>query len=134
MIGEGTTLGDALSCRRVLVAEDDGAFLELLTEYLELQGLEVTAVESGDAALRALEENPPFDLVVLDIKMPGVPGDEVIRRMKANPRLASIPVAAITGLRREDIDLLAVPDEFLTKPLEIESLRAALRRMCASPR
>ena len=133
-MGREATLGEALSCRRVLVAEDDRALLELLTEYLELQGLDVTAVESGDAALRELAENPPPDMVVLDIKMPGVPGDEVLRRMKATPRLAGIPVVAITGLRREEVELLAVPDEFLSKPFEIESLTAALRRMCASPR
>jgi CheY-like chemotaxis protein len=131
-MAQGASLGEALWCRRVLVAEDDRALLELLTEYFELQGLEVVAVESGDAALRELAADPPPDLVVLDIKMPGVPGDEVLRRMKADPRLAAIPVAAITGLRRDAIDLLATPDEFLSKPFDIESLTAALQRLCAS--
>jgi CheY-like chemotaxis protein len=125
------TLGEALACRRVLLAEDDGALLELLTEYLELQGLEVTAVQSGDAALRALREMPLPDLVVLDIRMPGVPGDEVLRRMRADPRLARIPVAAMTGRRRDEVELLASPDEFLSKPFDIEALGAALARMCA---
>ena len=125
------TLGEALSCRRVLLAEDDGALLELLTEYLELQGVEVTAVESGTAALRALEREPLPDLVVLDIRMPGVPGDEVLRRMRADPRLARIPVAAMTGMRRSEVDLLAHPDEFLSKPFDVEALSAALSRMCA---
>ena len=124
------TLAEVLHCRRVLIAEDDRALLELLAEYLELQGLDVTAVESGDAALRSLQQEPTPDLVVLDIRMPGLPGDEVLRRMKAEPRLARIPVIAITGLRKGEVELLADPDEFLSKPFDIESLSAALRRMC----
>ena len=122
--------GEALPCRRVLLAEDDGALLELLTDYLELQGMEVTAVASGDAALRALERDPSPDLVVLDIRMPGVPGDEVLRRMRADPRLARIPVAAMTGMRPGEVTLLARPDAFLAKPFDIEALGAALARLC----
>jgi CheY-like chemotaxis protein len=123
------TLGQTFPCRRVLLAEDDRALLELLTEYLELQGLEVTAVETGDAALRALGDKPPPDLVVLDIRMPGIPGDEVLRRMRADPELARIPVAAMTGMR--DVELLTPPDEFLPKPFDVETLAQALLRMCS---
>jgi CheY-like chemotaxis protein len=123
------TLGQTIACRRILVAEDDRALLELLTEYLELQGMDVTAVESGDAALRALAEKPPPDLVVLDIRMPGMPGDEVLRRMRADPALARIPVAAMTGMR--DVEFLSPPDELLPKPFDVESLAQALQRMCA---
>ncbi len=125
------TLAETLRCRRVLIAEDDRALLELLTEYLELQGLDVTAVASGDAAMRELLRGPSPDLVILDIRMPGLPGDEVLRRMRAEPRLARIPVAAITGMQRADLELLANPDEFVAKPFDIESLAAALRRMCS---
>ncbi len=128
------TLGEVLACRRVLIAEDDRALLELLTEYLELQGLDVAAVESGDAALQALQENPPPDLVVLDIRMPGVPGDEVLRRMRADPRLARIPVVAMSGMRANELQLFARPDEFLAKPFDIESLTSALTRMCRQRR
>lgn len=124
------TLGETISCKRILLAEDDGALLELLTDYLELQDLEVTAVTSGDAALEALERDPVPDLVLLDIRMPGVPGDEVLRRMRADPRLARIPVAAMTGMRPGEVHLLARPDEFLAKPFAIEALGAAMARMC----
>lgn len=124
------TLGRALVCRRVLLAEDDGALLELLTEFLELQDLEVTAVMSGDAALEALAREPRPDLVLLDIRMPGVPGDEVLRRMRADPRLRDIPVVVMTGMRREDLHLLAMPDELLSKPFDIDALTAAIERTC----
>ncbi len=125
------TLAETLRCRRVLIAEDDRALLELLTEYLELQGLDVTAVASGDAAMHELQGGPAPDLVILDIRMPGLPGDEVLRRMRAEPRLSRIPVAAITGMQRSELELLANPDEFVAKPFDIESLAAALRRMCS---
>lgn len=124
------TLGEELSCRRVLVVDDDGALRELLTDYLELQGIEVVAVDSGEAALRELQGPKPPDLVVLDIRMPGISGDEVLRRMKADPRLARIPVAAMTGMRPGEFQLVAAPDEFLAKPFDVESFSAALTRMC----
>jgi CheY-like chemotaxis protein len=130
MVGEGT-LSETLSARRVLLVEDDGALLELLTDYLELQGLEVNAVESGGAALAALQRAPLPDLVLLDIKVPGITGDEILRMMKENPRWARIPVAAMTGLRPGEFHLVANPDEFLAKPFDIDSLSAAITRMCS---
>jgi CheY-like chemotaxis protein len=124
------TLGETLSCKRVLVVDDDGALGELLSEFLELQGIEVDAAQSGEAALKALAKEPPPDLVLLDIKMPGISGEEVLRRMKENPRWARIPVAAMTGLRPGEFHLVANPDAFLAKPFDIASLADALMRMC----
>lgn len=124
------TLGEELRCRRVLVVDDDGALRELLAEYLELQGIEVVAADSGEAALREIEGPKPPDVVVLDIRMPGISGNEVLRRMKADPRLARIPVAAMTGMRPGEFQLVAAPDEFLAKPFDVESFSAALSRMC----
>lgn len=126
------TLGEALSCHRVLLAEDDGPLRELLADYLELQGLEVVAVASGADALRELGGGHPPDLVVLDLKMPGIGGEEVLRRMKEDPRLARIPVAAMTGLRPGEFHFVADPDEFLAKPFDVEALASALTRMCAA--
>ncbi|HYS81085.1 MAG TPA: response regulator [Anaeromyxobacteraceae bacterium] len=123
------TLGEELSRRRVLVVDDDGALLELLTEFLELQGVEVVAAASGEAALRELEGPRPPDLVVLDIRLPGLSGNDVLRRMKADPKLAHIPVAAMTGMRPGEFQLVAAPDEFLSKPFDVEAFSAALTRM-----
>ena len=123
------TLGEELSCQRVLVVDDDGALLELLTEFLELQGIEVVAATSGEAALQELEGPKPPDVVVLDIRLPGLSGNDVLRRMKADPKLARIPVAAMTGMRPGEFQLVAAPDEFLTKPFDVEAFSAALARM-----
>lgn len=121
--------GESRSCR-ALVVEDDRALNELLTDFLELQGMEVTTVTSGDRALEALAAPEPPELVLLDIRIPGVPGDEVLRRIRADPRLSRIPVAAITGMSLGDLELLAAPDALLTKPVDTESLRAVLARLC----
>ncbi|HET9594947.1 MAG TPA: response regulator [Anaeromyxobacteraceae bacterium] len=124
------TLGETLSCKRVMVVDDDGALTELLSEFLELQGIDVVAVRSGEEALGALAHDPPPDLVLLDIKMPGISGEEVLRRMKENPRWARIPVAAMTGLRPGEFHLVANPDAFLAKPFDIGTLADALVRIC----
>lgn len=120
----------ALRCNRVLLAEDDRALLELLTEYLELQGLEVSAVEDGDAALRELEGARPPDVALLDIRMPGLWGTDLVRRIKRDPRLSRVKVAVLTGMSPDELELEARPDEFLVKPVDVDSLRAALARMC----
>ena len=125
------TLGEARRCRRVLLAEDDRALLELLTEYLELQGLEVSAVEDGEAALRELDGERPPDVALLDIRLPGIWGTDLLRHIKREPRLSRIKVAVLTGLSPGEFELEARPDEFLAKPVDVESLRAALTRMCA---
>lgn len=127
----GETLGEELACRRVLVVDDDGALLELLTEFLELQGIEVLAATSGEEALRLLAGPDQPDLVVLDIRMPGLSGNDVLARMKQDPRLARIPVAAMTGMRPGEFTLVAAPDEFLAKPFDVEAFSAALSRMCS---
>jgi CheY-like chemotaxis protein len=124
------TLGDTLSCKRVLVVDDDGALAELLSDFLELQGIDVVAARSGEEALEALSREPQPDLVLLDIKMPGISGEEVLRRMKENPRWAHIPIAAMTGLQPGEFHLAANPDAFLAKPFDIASLADALVRMC----
>jgi CheY-like chemotaxis protein len=127
MMPETTSL--ELRYHHVMVVEDDRALLELLTEYMELQGLEVTAVETGEAALAALEGEHPPDAVLLDIRIPGISGDEVLRRMKSSPRLARIPVAAMTGMHPGEFHLIARPDAFLAKPFDMDTLGAALSAM-----
>lgn len=124
-------VGEALPCRRVLLAEDDRALLELLTEYLELQGLEVSAVEDGEAALRELERERPPDIALLDIRLPGIRGTDVLRHIRQEPRLSRVKVMVLTGLGPEEFVLGARPDEILGKPVDVDRLRAALARMCA---
>jgi len=115
--------------RRALVVEDDGAVRELLAEMLELRGLEVDAVESAEEALRKLEAGQAPDVIVLDRRMPGMSGDELLRRLKANAAWEHIHVAIVSGVPAGERALGAVPDAYLEKPFDVDTLDDALNRM-----
>ena len=111
---------------RVLVVDDDALNRRLLTASLEREGHSATAVENGGSALIALAGSP-FDLVLLDILMPGLDGIEVLERMKHDPDLLHIPVIMISGV--EDTESIARcieagAEDFLPKPFDPVILRA----------
>ena len=85
----------------LLLVDDTPANLTLLSQILRHKGYQLRAVTSGDRALASVDLNPP-DLVLLDIRMPEMDGYEVCRRLKANPKLADIPVIFISAL--DDIE------------------------------
>jgi CheY-like chemotaxis protein len=109
---------------QVLVVDDDELTLRLVRRVLEEHGLVVETVTTGVAALAALERARP-DLVVLDIMMPGMDGFDVLDRVKASPRLASVPVIMLTA-KADDGDLIASyrsgADYYITKPLVASQL------------
>ena len=117
--------------RRALVVEDDGAVRELLVETLELRGIDVDAVESAEEALRLLEGDARPDLIVLDRRMPGMSGDDLLTRLKASPRWSGIPVAVVSGVSRREHEMSAKPEVYLEKPFDIDTFDEALRDMGA---
>ncbi len=117
--------------RKLLIAEDDPASRELLREILETQGYQVVEAEDGQTALRRIEEENP-DLVLLDIQMPKLDGLALVRRLRQNPRLTSLPVIAVTsyamrGDREKALD--AGFDTYLTKPIDAVAMRKAVERL-----
>jgi len=117
--------------RKLLIAEDDPASRELLREILETQGYQVIEVEDGQTALRRIEEESP-DLVLLDIQMPKLDGLAVVRRLRQNPRLTSLPVIAVTSyaMRRDREKALdAGCDTYLTKPIDVVAMRKAVEQL-----
>jgi PAS domain S-box-containing protein len=116
---------------RVLVVEDSRDVLFLLRTGLERMGYAVFEAQDGETALALAGADPP-DVIVSDIKMPGVDGYELIRRLRADPRLRHIPVVALTGFgQKADVErALAVGFQAcLTKPAEMEDLAALLERL-----
>jgi two-component system cell cycle response regulator DivK len=107
--------------------------LELVTELLQEEGNQVLAATSGEAGLRLAAVEGP-DLILMDLQLPGMTGYEAIRRLKANPATAAIPVLALTGsaMRGDDLKVReAGADGYLTKPLDARAFRETLRRILA---
>jgi DNA-binding response OmpR family regulator len=107
---------------RVLVVDDEEDFLEALVTRLELRGMDVRGVTSGDEALETLAERS-FDVVVLDIKMPGMDGIDVLRAIRREH--AGTAVLVLTGhasqeLSEEGRSLGAF--DYLIKPVKLEKI------------
>lgn len=86
---------------RILVVEDDPSIRELLVADLELEGHEVQAVGDGLAALAAIEAEAP-DAVVCDVMMPELTGWDVVRRLRADERFATLPVVVLSARDAQD--------------------------------
>jgi len=84
----------------ILAVDDTGTSLFLLNEILSAVGYRVRPADSGELALAAIAAEPP-DLILLDVRMPGIGGFEVCRRLKADPRTCDIPVLFLSGLNEE---------------------------------
>jgi len=120
---------------KILIAEDNPVNRELLRELLEMRGHTVAEACDGEEALGMMEQSQP-DLVLLDIGMPLLDGFGVIRKIRENPRFASMPVVAVTAYAmqgdREKI-LSAKFDGYLSKPVDARSLVQELDRVLSQP-
>ena len=113
----------------VLVVDDNEINRLVATGLLERAGHRVVAVASGSEALQALEA-APFDLVLMDLNLPGLPGLETIRLIRANETFGGIPIAVVSALvTRDDIQSSrsAGADAFLGKPYRPAQLEATIR-------
>jgi len=116
---------------KVLIAEDNAVNRELLRELLEARGYTVVEACDGQEALHMIELTQP-DLLLLDISMPVLDGFAVVRKIRENPRLASLPVVAVTAIAmqgdRQRI-LNSNFDGYLSKPVDSRSLAGELERL-----
>ena len=115
---------------KVLVVEDNRDSAYSLADLLELWGHEVRVSLDGTGALHTAWDWRP-DVVLLDIGLPGLSGFEVARRMRAEPALAGSVLVALTGYGQDDARLSAQEagfDQHLTKPVDLEELRAFIAR------
>jgi DNA-binding response OmpR family regulator len=115
---------------RVLIVDDEAELVSALEERLNLRGFEASGVTTGAEALSLIAE-VPFDVVLLDLKMPGLDGLEVIRRIKAEQ--PELQVILLTGWGSEEDaekgkELGAY--DYLMKPVKIRDLVRALLSAC----
>ncbi|HET9837139.1 MAG TPA: response regulator [Candidatus Angelobacter sp.] len=117
--------------KRILIAEDKATSRELLRTVLQQQGYSVDEAEDGEEALRKITENPP-DLILMDLQMPARNGYEVVSELRKDPRLAGVPIVAVTASAmqgdREKV-LAAGFTSYLTKPLSLVQLRQEVTRL-----
>ncbi len=114
---------------RVLVADDDPVYRHLLVAMLADWGYAVTAVADGAAAWAALDRDGAPELAILDSSMPGLPGEEVCRRLRARPseRYTFVVLLSANGGKADRLAALeAGADEHLAKPFDAAELKARL--------
>jgi phosphate regulon transcriptional regulator PhoB len=123
---------------RVLVVDDEPDLLELVRINLAQAGYTVETAASGSDALTALRRAPP-DVMILDLMLPDLTGTELCARVRADQRLAALPIIMLTA-KSEEIDrvvgLELGADDYVTKPFSPRELalrvRAVLRRRAPS--
>lgn len=119
----------------VLIADDDRTLVTLVAAFLRTKGFDVIPAFDSMQAMMGIRRSEP-KAVILDINMPGGTGIEVVRKMKAMTKMAQIPVVILTGshdrkLADEARGLGA--SEFLSKPVDLPMLYAALLRALGRP-
>ena len=121
--------------KRVLVCDDEPYVVESVSYVVRKAGFEVLTAEDGDAALETAKREHP-DLMFLDIMMPGIAGDEVCRRLKAEPGTRDIHIVILTARGQEEDERRALQmgaDEFMTKPFSPRKMRDKLLRLLGAP-
>ncbi len=123
-----------MSTKNVLVIEDEQDILELITYNLQKEQYKVSGVTDGDDALRAVKAEP-YDLILLDLMLPGTDGLEICRLIKADPQIAAIPIIIVSAKGEESdivIGLELGADDYIVKPFSprvlIARVRSVLRR------
>jgi CheY-like chemotaxis protein len=120
-----------LSCRSILVVDDDPDVREAVANVLVDEGYGVTGVSSGREALQHLQKHMRPSLILLDMMMPEMDGWLLRQELKKSPDLASIPIVILSGhgdVRDAALALGAV--DYLRKPLRIDSLLEIAERYC----
>jgi adenylate cyclase len=116
---------------KIVVVDDDWLNRDLLSSYLTTAGCDVAAFPNGEQGWLAIQEILP-DMALMDIRMPGIDGLSLCRRIKENPRTQFIPVIIVTALDSQNEELNAIEsgaDDFITKPFNSVILLTRVRSL-----
>jgi CheY-like chemotaxis protein len=106
--------------RSILVIEDDEQIRRLLHRFLESMGYDITVAGSGGKGIKIFSHRRCFDLVLTDIGLPGIDGNEVAKRIRKSG-LPKIPIIAMTGFEEMSFQK-ELFDSVLIKPFKLEAL------------
>ena len=124
---------------KILVVDDEEDILELVRYNLAREGYQVAGTLSGEEALRKARADG-YDLIILDLMLPGIDGLEVTKKLKADEKTRDIPIVMLTA-KGEEADIVTGlelgADDYITKPFSprilIARVRTALRRQAGRP-
>jgi sigma-B regulation protein RsbU (phosphoserine phosphatase) len=125
---EGNDFIEAAEAAKILIVDDQEENCAVLQRRLEKEGHTCISVHDGETALDRLATEP-FDLVLLDIMMPGIDGREVLRRIKSDEKLRHLPVIMISALDQIDSVVECIQlgaEDYLSKPFNPVLLRARI--------
>lgn len=112
--------------KRILVVDDERDLVELISMNLQRHGYEVLTANDGKIGLELARKQGP-DLILLDLMMPGLTGQEVATRLKGDPQTATLPILMLTA-RGEETDIIVGlslgADDYVTKPFSMKVLMA----------
>ena len=124
-----------MSIANVMLVDDEVEFIEAFSERLELRNLEISKAFSGEEALQILEKNHTLEVVILDVKMPGMDGIETLAEIKRRHPLVEVIMlsghadvaSAIDGMKQGAFD-------YLMKPCDLDQLIAKVTEAAAKKR
>jgi DNA-binding response OmpR family regulator len=121
---------------RVLVVEDEPHIRDLIALHLKLEGLSAVADGDGTEGLQ-IARSEPFDLVVLDLMLPGLDGVTICRAIRRETTNSDVPILMLTARREESDKVLGLEsgaDDYLTKPFGVREFVARVRALLRRPR
>ena len=120
----------------ILVVEDNEKNRKLVRDLLTVKGYALLETETGEEALTLAHDRQPA-LVLMDIQLPGIDGIEALRRLRADPATASIPVVAVTAsaMMQDRQKILAAGfDAYQAKPISVRPFLELVRQVLDRPR
>lgn len=118
---------------KILVVDDEKGIVSALKISLETDNYKVVEAYTGDGAIRKARSEVP-DLILLDLMLPDMTGYEICNKLRKDPLTRSIPIIMLTGLgetgRIAGLDLGA--DDYITKPFDLNELKAKIRNVLLS--
>jgi DNA-binding NtrC family response regulator len=116
----------------ILVVDDDQSIASALEKFLRLEGHECTLASNADDALRSVGERQP-DLVIMDVRMPGVDGLEALELMRRSQPSLQVVIMTAHGTSQTSIDAMrAGAFEYVTKPFDLDQVRSVIARVMAA--
>src|SRR5215203_2663780 len=117
-----------MSIEKILIIDDEMIMRNFLAEALKRKGIETVAVESGEKGLKLMHDQS-FDMVITDMKMPGLSGIDVLRRVKElSPQTLVIVITAFGTIENAVEAMRAGAFHYLIKPFSLESLFANIEK------